>query len=197
MTSDIIYFHFYNILKIFTKYQLYEWQDWKRNVENKKTTPIHTLTFIYFVLLIFVLHFVYYWFIPSEFYNKIERSLVERNVTSDVLRNFRVPTDGYYFFVFSSENEIQPNYIRVQFDLLKTVYNTSNSVHQCQNSTTECSLPIRFFSNERTIFELPFSGNDSQWNEEYVVISTCEPRTIIYIVCTMTVPLLILIFAFH
>ncbi|XP_026667108.1 uncharacterized protein LOC108622199 [Ceratina calcarata] len=110
---------------------------------------------------------------------------------------YRVPTNGYYFFVFNSENEIQPNYLRVRFDLLKTVYNTSDSVHACKNSTSECSLPFRIFSNERTVFELPLSGNDSQWNEEYVVVSTCEPRTAVYLLCIISVPLLILIFAFY
>ncbi|XP_076234864.1 uncharacterized protein LOC143179487 isoform X2 [Calliopsis andreniformis] len=110
---------------------------------------------------------------------------------------YRVPVNGYYFFVFNSENEIQPNYLRVRFDLLKTVYNLSNSVYSCENSTTECSLPLKLFSNEKTVLELPLSGNDSQWNEEHVVVSMCEPRTSIYLLCILLVPLLILIFAFH
>ncbi|XP_063982987.1 uncharacterized protein LOC135165530 isoform X1 [Diachasmimorpha longicaudata] len=110
---------------------------------------------------------------------------------------YRVPVNGYYFFVFNSENELQPNYVRVKFDLVKTYYNTSNPVVACQNSTQECSLPFNFFSWERTVLELPFNGNDSQWNEEYVVVSHCEPRTAIYLVCMITVPLLILLFAFQ
>ncbi|XP_020281490.1 uncharacterized protein LOC109853612 [Pseudomyrmex gracilis] len=110
---------------------------------------------------------------------------------------YRVPLNGYYFFVFNSENEIQPNYVRVRFDLLKTVYDTSNPVHTCKNSTTECSLPFSIFSNEKTILELPVSGNDSQWNEEYIVMSTCEPRTAIYVICVIMVPVLILCFAFN
>ncbi|CAG5100018.1 Similar to CWC27: Spliceosome-associated protein CWC27 homolog (Pongo abelii) [Cotesia congregata] len=110
---------------------------------------------------------------------------------------YRVPIDGYYFFVFSSENEIQPNYIRIQFDLLKTVYNTSQPIFECKNSTSECSLPFNFFSWERTVLELPVTNNDSQWNEEYVVVSQCEPRTAVYLLCIITVPLLILLFAFH
>jgi peptidyl-prolyl cis-trans isomerase SDCCAG10 len=109
----------------------------------------------------------------------------------------RVPMDGYYFFVFSSENEIQPNYLRIKFELLKTTYNTSDPVFECKNITSECSLPIRFFSNDRTVLELPVGNNDSQWNEEYIVISTCEPRTAVYLICTMAVPLLILMFAFY
>ncbi|XP_057332960.1 uncharacterized protein LOC130672404 [Microplitis mediator] len=110
---------------------------------------------------------------------------------------YRVPIDGYYFFVFSSENEVQSNYIRIQFDLLKTAYNTSQPIFECKNSTQECALPFNFFSWERTVLELPVTSNDSQWNEEYVVVSQCEPRTAIYLVCMITVPLLILLFAFH
>ena len=108
-----------------------------------------------------------------------------------------MPTNGYYFFVYNSENEIQTNYLRIQFDLLKTSYNTTGSIFECKNETRECSLPMKFFSSERTVLELPLSGNDSHWNEEYVVISTCEPRTSMYIISILIVPFLILIFAYH
>ncbi|XP_012272253.1 uncharacterized protein LOC105695339 [Orussus abietinus] len=110
---------------------------------------------------------------------------------------YRVPTNGYYFFVFNSENEIQPNYIRIRFELLKTVYDTSDPIHACKNTTEECSLPLNFFSGEKAVLELPLGDNDSQWNEEFVVVSTCEPRTAVYMICIITVPLLIMLFAFH
>ncbi|XP_058789879.1 uncharacterized protein LOC131663465 isoform X2 [Phymastichus coffea] len=126
---------------------------------------------------------------------KFERHHKTASVANTI--TYRVPTDGYYFFVFSSENEIQPNYMHVKFELLRKSYNISNPVHECKNSTGECSLPISFFSSERTVLELPVGINDSQWNEEYVVISTCEPRTSIYLLCILAVPLLILMFAFY
>ncbi|XP_012256817.2 uncharacterized protein LOC105686493 isoform X2 [Athalia rosae] len=110
---------------------------------------------------------------------------------------YRVPTNGYYFFVFNSENEIQPNYVRIRFDLLKTAYDTSNPSESCKNSTGECSLPLSFFSDQRAVLELPLTGNDSQWNEEYVVVSTCEPRTALYVFCIISVPVFVLLFAFH
>ncbi|KAJ8673425.1 hypothetical protein QAD02_004687 [Eretmocerus hayati] len=137
--------------------------------------------------------------LPLMPHHRCERRLEKHHTEASVANTitYRVPTDGYYFFVFSSENEIQTNYLRVKFNLLKTVYDTSDPVFECKNSTGECSLPMKFFSSERTVLELPVSGNDSQWNNEYVVISTCEPRTAIYLVCTMAVPLLILMFAFY
>lgn len=110
----------------------------------------------------------------------------------------RVPSNGYYFFVFNSENEVQENYLRIQFDLHKTIYDVNNSVARCLNSTGDCSLNLQFFSNEKLVLELPIIGlNDSQVSEEYVVISECEPRTSIYVVCVLAVPLVILLFAFQ
>lgn len=110
---------------------------------------------------------------------------------------YTVPSNGYYFFVFNSENEVQDNYIRVKFDIHKTVYNVSNSIQSCSNATSECKLPLNFFSNEKVVFELPMNSNETLWNEEYVVISECEPRTAIYLVCVISVPLMILFFAFQ
>lgn len=44
--------------------------------------------------------------------------------------------------------------------------------------------------------ELPVQGNDSLWNEEYVVISECEPRTAIYVFCVIAVPIFVVLFGF-
>lgn len=110
---------------------------------------------------------------------------------------YTVPVNGYYFFIFNSENEVQDNYIRVKFDIHKTVYNVSNSIQSCNNATGECRLSLNFFSNEKVVFELPINSNETLWNEEYIVISECEPRTVIYLVCVISVPMLILLFAFQ
>lgn len=110
---------------------------------------------------------------------------------------YTVPSNGYYFFVFNSENEVQDNFIRVKFDIQKTVYNVSNSIQSCNNATEECRLSLNFFSNQKVVFELPVNSNETLWNEEFIVISECEPRTIIYLVCVISVPMLILLFAFQ
>ncbi|XP_046751667.1 uncharacterized protein LOC124414690 [Diprion similis] len=126
---------------------------------------------------------------------KFEGDHVAASLSNTV--TYRVPTNGYYFFVFNSENEIQPNFIRIRFELQKTSYDTSNPMQSCKNSTGACSLPLSFFSSQKAVLELPLTGNDSQWNEEYVVVSTCEPRTAIYVICIVLVPILVLVFAFH
>lgn len=110
---------------------------------------------------------------------------------------YTVPMNGYYFFVFNSENEVQENFIKVHFDLEKTAYNVTNPLAKCSNSSDDCSLPLDFFSNEKVVFELPLKNNDSLWNEEFIVISECVPRTSIYLVCLLLVPFLILVFAFQ
>ena len=108
----------------------------------------------------------------------------------------RVPINGYYFFVLSSENEIQTNYIRIQFEFDKILYNVSNPVAACTNTTESCSLPLNFFSWEKTVLEMPLTNNDSMWNQEFIVVSVCEPRTIVYAACVVAVPILILLCAF-
>ncbi|XP_077296405.1 uncharacterized protein LOC143918385 isoform X2 [Arctopsyche grandis] len=121
-----------------------------------------------------------------------ERAALSNTIT------YRVPTNGYYFFVFNSENEIQTNYIRVKFDLQKTIYDlTKGTVTECKNSTGNCTIPLSFFSTEKVVLEVPLRDNDSLWNEEFVVMSECEPRTAIYLVCVITVPMLIVFLAFQ
>lgn len=109
---------------------------------------------------------------------------------------YRIPSNGYYFFVFNSENEVQSNFIRVQFDLDKAVYNISNSVADCRNRTESCAVSLDFFSSEKLVMELPVSENSTLWNEEFIVISECEPRTAIYMFCMIMVPILVTVFAF-
>lgn len=77
------------------------------------------------------------------------------------------------------------------------MYDVSDAVYQCNNSTDQCSLPLNFFSKQKVVFELPLKSNESLWNEEFIVTSECEPRTIVYLICILSVPLLILLFAFH
>ncbi|XP_046687113.1 uncharacterized protein LOC124372745 [Homalodisca vitripennis] len=111
--------------------------------------------------------------------------------------SYKVPSNGYYFFVFNSENEVQPNFLRIHFRLEKTTYNVTNAVAACHNQTGSCSLPLRFWSQDKVILELPVRPNDTLWNEEFLAVSTCEPRTTLYIACVIAVPLLIILFAFQ
>ncbi|CAH2237970.1 jg7824, partial [Pararge aegeria aegeria] len=111
---------------------------------------------------------------------------------------YRVPANGYYFFVFNSENEVQRNFIRARFDLQKTRYDVARTtLRECRNSTERCDLPLDIFSSQKVVLELPLRNNDSLWNEQFVIISECEPRTSVYMACVIAVPILILLFAFQ
>ncbi|XP_037042951.1 uncharacterized protein LOC119079274 [Bradysia coprophila] len=127
--------------------------------------------------------------------NSKDKQFTEASAANTV--TYTVPQNGYYFFVFNSENEVQENYIRVHFNLQKTMYDVSDAVYKCNNSTDQCSLPLNFFSKQKVVFELPLKNNESLWNEEFLVTSECEPRTIMYLLCVLSVPLLVLLFAFH
>ncbi|CAH2098055.1 unnamed protein product [Euphydryas editha] len=111
---------------------------------------------------------------------------------------YRVPANGYYFFVFNSENEVQRNFIRARFDLQKTRYDIARTtLRECTNSTDRCDLQLDIFSSQKVVLELPLRNNDSLWNEQFVIISECEPRTSVYLACVIAVPILILTFAFQ
>ncbi|CAH0598388.1 unnamed protein product [Chrysodeixis includens] len=63
---------------------------------------------------------------------------------------YRVPANGYYFFVFNSENEVQRNFIRAHFDLQKTRYDVARTaLRECTNSTERCDLNLDIFSSQK------------------------------------------------
>ncbi|XP_072946425.1 uncharacterized protein [Epargyreus clarus] len=136
----------------------------------------------------------------------IPHSSCVRNATDDDTRKaaranaltYRVPANGYYFFVFNSENEVQTNFIKARFDLQKTRYDVAKTtLRECKNSTERCDLLLDMFSSQKVVLEVPLRNNDSLWNEQFVIISECEPRTSIYLACVISVPILILVFAFQ
>nr|XP_023014593.1 uncharacterized protein LOC111504309 [Leptinotarsa decemlineata] len=134
--------------------------------------------------------------LPLMPHHRCIRGLSEKDSYQDNTITYRVPTNGYYFFVFNSENEVVTNYVRVHFEIEKTVYNVSNPVAYCVNKSTSCSIDLDFFSSEKLVMELPVNGNESLWNEEYIVVSECEPRTAVYAVFILLVPIMVGLFAF-
>lgn len=77
------------------------------------------------------------------------------------LLHCRVPANGYYFFVFNSENEVQTNYIRARFDLQKTKYDVAKTkLRECTNSTERCDLSLDIFSSQKVTYILILSVKD-------------------------------------
>lgn len=127
----------------------------------------------------------------------------------------RVPSDGHYFFVLGSENEVQTNFVRVRFDLDKVVYDVDGPVAQCASGSNSsgpgsCSLPLRFLSDDTLVLEVPVTSPSSaspqlflgaahhqdHGHDHVVAVSTCEPRTALYVACVIALPAIILACAF-
>ncbi|KAM3958016.1 uncharacterized protein ACR2FA_007967 [Aphomia sociella] len=139
--------------------------------------------------------------LPLTPHPSCNREATEWDKTSAAQSNaltYRVPANGYYFFVFNSENEVQTNFIRAKFDLQKTRYDVARTaLRECKNSTERCDLALDIFSSQKVVLEVPLRNNDSLWNEQFVIVSECEPRTSVYLACVIAVPVLILMFAFQ
>lgn len=110
---------------------------------------------------------------------------------------YRVPSDGYYFFVFNSENEIQDNFIHIHFAINKTVYDVSEPISSCINTTGECQLPLNFWSQQTTVLEMLRPGPTSDSDDEFIAISTCQPRSAVYAIFLIAAPVLFVLFSFH
>ncbi|CAG9835386.1 unnamed protein product [Diabrotica balteata] len=134
--------------------------------------------------------------LPLLPHRKCVREYVDEESSRDNTISYKVPLNGYYFFVFNSENEVQTNYVRVKFDIEKTVYNISNPVAKCINASETCTVDLNFFSSEKLVMELPLVDNESLFNEEFIVLSECEPRSSVYAVFVILVPILVIFFAF-
>ncbi|XP_044745436.1 uncharacterized protein LOC123307264 isoform X2 [Coccinella septempunctata] len=109
---------------------------------------------------------------------------------------YKVPMNAYYFFVFNSENEVQQNYLRVTFNIEKRVYDLSNSLASCSNVTQNCVLDLKFLSRQKVVLQLPQRDEEVDPNMEFVAESECEPRSMLYALFVIAVPVVFILFAF-
>lgn len=109
-----------------------------------------------------------------------------------------VLSDGYYYYIFYSDNDYIYNDIHAVFDIYKPTYRYTNSskTKECINST-ECVFPIHFWSDETVIVEVPTrDGIEHEEDDITFLLSTCQPRMSVYIVFPISVLFLILGCAF-
>lgn len=88
----------------------------------------------------------------------------------------------------------------VKFELLKTMFNMSEAVAVCRN-TTDCYFPLNFASKQRVIVALPAPEEaddavSSHWNDKYIIQSECDPRTPLYLTFGLSLPVLVILCAF-
>ncbi|XP_061516202.1 uncharacterized protein LOC1279283 isoform X1 [Anopheles gambiae] len=117
---------------------------------------------------------------------------------SHTVTKHEVVSDGYYYYIFYSDNDYVQNDIHAMFDIYKPTFQYSNisDSKACINST-HCSFPITFWSNERVIVEVPTrDGIEHEEDDITFLVSTCHPRMAIYIIFPVSVLILVLTCAF-
>ncbi|KAG8226899.1 hypothetical protein J437_LFUL007813 [Ladona fulva] len=127
-------------------------------------------------------------FSPSETCSENVDSKDSKEISHPVIRiEHEISSNGYYYYIFYSDNDRVINEVHAAFDLQKTVYEkTSNKSENpglaCVNAT-ECNFPISFLSGSIVIVEIPTrDGIDRDIMDEVdgpqgaVLISSCHPR---------------------
>lgn len=64
---------------------------------------------------------------------------------------------GFYYFIFTNENEITSNFVAANFEMRKTVFDLRTAENSCENMT-DCSLLLSFFSQQNVVIEV-FANN--------------------------------------
>lgn len=106
---------------------------------------------------------------------------------------YDIPITGTYYFVFSSDNEIYTNDLYFNLTMERVVYDVGEREQVCGNST-DCSLPLNFWSDDQMVVDLP---QEQGWDHAYLLDTKCEPRVYVYLILILFVPLLIMCCAFH
>lgn len=120
---------------------------------------------------------------------------LEKTTTLKVVHE--VISDGYYYYIFYSDNDFVINDIHAIFDIYKPTFQYVNNSHSkmCVNKT-ECEFDVGFLSDELVIVEVPTKDGLQNEDDVSILISVCHPRVSVYIFFPVSVLLLVLIFAF-
>ncbi|XP_063699078.1 uncharacterized protein LOC134829762 isoform X2 [Culicoides brevitarsis] len=109
-----------------------------------------------------------------------------------------VVSDGFYYYIFYSDNDLYQNDIHAVFDIYKPTYEYANITKSksCINST-ECKFPISMFSEDKVIVEVPTrDGIEHEDDDITQMLSICVPRSSVYLIFPILVLLFVLSCAF-
>ncbi|XP_032674172.1 uncharacterized protein LOC116845507 [Odontomachus brunneus] len=108
-----------------------------------------------------------------------------------------VEDNGYYYYIFYSDNDIVSNDIYALFDIYKPTFQYENITKSCINQT-ECSFSLNMLSSARVIVEIPTRDGieHSEMDDVSMLISTCHPRMGAYVIFPIAIMFLILGCAF-
>lgn len=104
-----------------------------------------------------------------------------------------VEQDGYYYYIFYSDNDIVSNDIYAIFDIYKPTFQYENVTKSCINQT-ECSFRISLLSADRIIVEIPTKDGieHNEMDDVGMLISVCQPRMGIYMIFPIAILIVIL-----
>lgn len=118
------------------------------------------------------------------------------NYTGRMTTTHNVNEDGYYYYIFYSDNDLVENVIHAVFDIYKPSYQLANITKSCINKTS-CSFPVSMFSKEIVIVEIPTrDGIENEEEDMAQLVSVCHPRMAVYVIFPLLVLILILGCAF-
>ncbi|XP_030377424.1 uncharacterized protein LOC115626257 isoform X2 [Scaptodrosophila lebanonensis] len=120
------------------------------------------------------------------------------NGSHRMISKHEIAEDGYYYYIFYSDNDLVRNDIHAIFDIYKPTFQYSNlsDSQGCLNAT-HCTFPIGFLSDEIVVVEVPTrDGIEHEEDDITNLISTCHPRSEIYALFPITVLILILCCSF-
>ncbi|KYN21606.1 Activating signal cointegrator 1 complex subunit 1 [Trachymyrmex cornetzi] len=132
-------------------------------------------------------------FQPSDQCTNISYLLNSKHIQA----NHHVEQDGYYYYIFYSDNDIVSNDIYAIFDIYKPTFQYENVTKSCINQT-KCSFRINPLSADRVIVEIPTKDGieHNEMDDAGILISICQPRMGAYMIFPIAILLLILGCAF-
>lgn len=135
---------------------------------------------------------------------KCHQNASEEDLASEMMEQTHLVTKtGFYYFIFSNENEITENFISSSFEMDKAAFNLNESQVSCINSTL-CDLPLTFNSEEHVVLEVPQSTSSTceyetegltsyhECNNVVRAESICQPRGAVYCVFFFLAPVIFL-----
>lgn len=117
---------------------------------------------------------------------------------SHMVTTHEITSDGYYYYIFYSDNDNVKNDINALFDIHKPTFLYANisDTSKCYNSTN-CTFPIEFLTDEVVVVEVPTrDGIEHEGDDFSELVSKCHPRMAVYVIFPIAVLFLILSCAF-
>jgi len=109
--------------------------------------------------------------------------------------NSTIDESGFYYFIFGSENEKTTNLLHIYLAVDRVEYDLPRPIQNCTN-VRKCDVSFDFASNQKFVVSIP-TAQEETWDEIIYAETDCVPRTSIYLIVVLMVPLVILVFAFQ